>query len=45
MADAEIIAMTVKVMLDAGLTDFQISIGHVGFFQASPRKLLSPRRF
>ena len=25
MADAEIIAMTVKVMLDAGLTDFQIS--------------------
>ena len=34
MADAEIIAMTVKVMLDAGLTDFQISIGHVGFFQA-----------
>ena len=26
--------MTVKVMLDAGLTDFQISIGHVGFFQA-----------
>ena len=34
MADAEIIAMTVKVMLDAGLTDFQISIGHVGLFQA-----------
>lgn len=34
MADAEIIAMTVKVMLDAGLTDFQISIGHVGFFRA-----------
>ena len=34
MADAEIVAMTVKVMLDAGLTDFQISIGHVGFFQA-----------
>ena len=34
IADAEIIAMTVKVMLDAGLTDFQISIGHVGFFQA-----------
>ena len=34
MADAEIIAMTVQVMLDAGLTDFQISIGHVGFFRA-----------
>lgn len=45
MADAEIIAMTVKVMLDAGLTDFQISIGHVGFFQALAEKLRSPRMF
>ena len=41
MADAEIIAMTVKVMLDAGLTDFQISIGHVGFFQALAEELLA----
>ena len=35
MADAEIIAMTVKVMLDAGLTDFQISIGHVVHMEIS----------
>ena len=34
MGDAEIIAMTIKVMLDSGLTDFQISIGHVEFFRA-----------
>lgn len=34
MADAELIAMTVRLMLDAGFREFQVSIGHVGYFQA-----------
>lgn len=33
-ADAEIIALTVQMLLASGLGDFQISIGHVGFFHA-----------
>ncbi len=32
--DAEVLAMIAECMLCAGLTRFQISIGHVGFFQA-----------
>jgi ATP phosphoribosyltransferase regulatory subunit len=33
-ADAEIIALTVQAMKEAGLTQFQVSIGHVDFFRA-----------
>lgn len=33
-ADAEILALTVQMLLAAGLEEFQISLGHVGFFQA-----------
>ncbi len=33
-ADAEIIAMATETMLAAGLTEFQISIGHVAFFES-----------
>ncbi|MDD7741004.1 MAG: ATP phosphoribosyltransferase regulatory subunit, partial [Lachnospiraceae bacterium] len=38
MADAEIIAMTVKVMLDSGLKEFQVSIGHNEYFKALARE-------
>ncbi|MCI8991357.1 MAG: ATP phosphoribosyltransferase regulatory subunit [Eubacterium sp.] len=31
-ADAEIIALSIKSLLSAGLREFQISIGHVGYF-------------
>lgn len=34
MADAEMIAMMVECLKAAGLQDFQIEIGHVGFFSA-----------
>ena len=33
-ADAEITAMIVEMLLAAGLTEFQVSIGHVEFFQS-----------
>lgn len=33
-ADAEIIALAVQLLLSSGLKEFQISIGHVGFFAA-----------
>lgn len=33
-ADAESIALVVQLLLAAGLCDFQISLGHVGFFQS-----------
>lgn len=33
-ADGEIIALTVQMLLAAGLQEFQITIGHVGFFHA-----------
>lgn len=33
-ADAEIIALTIQMLLASGLREFQISVGHVGFFQA-----------
>ncbi|MDO4322049.1 MAG: ATP phosphoribosyltransferase regulatory subunit [Lachnospiraceae bacterium] len=33
-ADAEIIALVVQMLLASGLQEFQISIGHVGFFHA-----------
>ena len=32
-ADAEMIALAVRLLLAAGLTDFQIDVGHVGFFK------------
>ena len=32
-ADAEVLAMVVEALLKAGLEDFQISIGHVGYFE------------
>lgn len=32
-ADAEILAMTVECLLAAGLSEFQISVGHTQFFQ------------
>lgn len=34
MADAELLAMTVRLMLDAGFREFQVSVGHVGYFRA-----------
>ncbi len=33
-ADAEIIAMATSMLLESGLKDFQISIGHVGFYES-----------
>lgn len=33
-ADAEIIALTIQMLLASGLKEFQISVGHVGFFKA-----------
>lgn len=33
-ADAEIIALVVQMLLASGLREFQISLGHVGFFRA-----------
>lgn len=33
-ADAEIIALAVQMLLAAGLEDFQITLGHAGFFHA-----------
>ena len=33
-ADAEIIAMATSMLLASGLKDFQISIGHVGFYES-----------
>lgn len=33
-ADAEIIAMATTMLLESGLRDFQISIGHVGFYES-----------
>ncbi len=33
-ADAEVIAMAVRTLICAGLKEFQISIGHVGYFAA-----------
>lgn len=32
-ADAEMIALAIHLLLTAGLTEFQIDIGHVGFFK------------
>lgn len=32
-ADAEMVAMAVRSLLAAGLTDFQVEIGHAGFFK------------
>ncbi len=31
-ADAEMIALTVEALLEAGITEFRIDVGHVGFF-------------
>ncbi len=33
-ADAEIVALAINLLLESGLTDFQLDIGHVGFFKA-----------
>ena len=33
-ADAEMIAMVAESLLAAGLTEFQVSVGHVGFFKS-----------
>lgn len=33
-SDAELLAMTVDLLLQAGLTEFQISIGHADYFQS-----------
>lgn len=32
-ADGEILALTIQCLLAAGLTDFQLEVGHVGFLQ------------
>ncbi|MCI8306765.1 MAG: ATP phosphoribosyltransferase regulatory subunit, partial [Lachnospiraceae bacterium] len=31
-ADAEIIALTIEALLETGITEFRIDVGHVGFF-------------
>ena len=36
-ADAEIIAMVIESLKNAGLSDFQITLGHVGYFSALVR--------
>ena len=33
-ADAELIAMSVELLKKAGLQEFQVSVGHVGFFKS-----------
>ena len=33
-SDAEVIALTIASFLEAGLTEFQITIGHAGFYRA-----------
>lgn len=37
-ADAELIAMAVSVMKNASLPEFQVSVGHAGFFNALARE-------
>ena len=37
-ADAEILSMTVESMLESGLKNFQISVGHSQFFTVSQRQ-------
>ena len=32
-ADAEVLALTIECLLAAGLTEFQLEVGHVGFLQ------------
>lgn len=32
--DAEVIALAINLLLESGLTDFQLDVGHVGFFKA-----------
>jgi ATP phosphoribosyltransferase regulatory subunit len=36
--DAEVIALAIHLLLESGLKDFQLDIGHVGFFQALVRE-------
>ncbi len=33
-ADAEVVALVIRTLLESGLKEFQISLGHAGFFQA-----------
>ncbi|GHU44386.1 ATP phosphoribosyltransferase regulatory subunit [Clostridia bacterium] len=33
-ADAELLVLAVRLLLAAGLTDFQLALGHVGFFRS-----------
>lgn len=37
-ADAEVIALTIDLLKSAGLSDFQVDIGHVSFFKALVRE-------
>lgn len=37
--DAEMIALAINCLLESGLTDFQIDIGHVGYFSALTEEL------
>lgn len=37
-ADAEILSMTVESMIESGLKNFQISVGHSQFFTVSQRQ-------
>ena len=32
--DAEVVALAIHLLLESGLTDFQLDIGHVGLFKA-----------
>ncbi|HIR26751.1 MAG TPA: ATP phosphoribosyltransferase regulatory subunit [Candidatus Choladousia intestinigallinarum] len=33
-ADAEVVALVIRTLLESGLKEFQISLGHAGFFQS-----------
>ncbi len=37
-ADAEVVALVIHALLETGLRDFQISLGHAGFFQSLARE-------
>ena len=36
--DAEIVALAINLLLESGLENFQLDVGHVGFFQALARE-------
>lgn len=43
-ADAEVVAMAVRALEACGLTEFQVEVGHVGFFGGLMEGLTEPQR-